>query len=162
MTKKQPNWPIFKTIPYTKEGIEALKTEFERLTKQRPEVVDRLQTAREMGDLSENGAYKAARWELGGIDRRLRELTKLIRLARPMNPTSIESASIGCKLTLKNSDQTLTFTLVSSHESNPQQQKLSDKSPIGQAVIGKQVGEQVYVSTPKGQQKFILTAITLV
>jgi transcription elongation GreA/GreB family factor len=104
ITKRPPK------IELTQSGLDNFKAEFDRLTKERVEVLIRLQAAREMGDLSENGAYKAARWELGGIDRELRKLNYLITYAKVIAPKTFK---------LIFNDKPVEYTLVSKHESDP-------------------------------------------
>ena len=146
-------------IPFTKEGFANLKKEFAELTQKRKEAVISLRTAREMGDLSENAAYKVARFELGNVDRRLRRLTFLLKMA--VVPTEYKSDCIvfGSKVTLTEGDKKLEFTLVSDIESNPAKKKLSFKSPIGKAILGKQAGDKVVVNTPSGNKTFSVISI---
>lgn len=159
MTKIKNQITSPKRIPFTAEGYLALKTEREKLDLLRPEVLQRLQTAREMGDLSENGAYKAARWELGGIDRRLRELSRLIILARVTAPHQTKTVQFGCLITLTNDQRSFTFTLVNSFESDPSNNKLSEQSPFGKAVLNHQVGDEVVVHSPSGAINFVIKKI---
>lgn len=146
-----------KTIPLTQEVLEAKKAEKARLTQLRIEVVQRLQTAREMGDLSENGAYHAAKFELGNVGRQLREVNHLLANAYVPQVSKGSVAGFGKTITLSNGQKTLTFMLVSQYESDPKENKLSLESPIGKAVIGKKVGDQVEVTTPSGQIQYSVT-----
>lgn len=138
-------------IPFTKDAYEKIQKEFDRLTELRKEVIIRLQIAREQGDLSENGAYKYAKFELGDIGRKLRDLSYQLKHGVITNKSAnSESIDFGAEITLKNSDREMTFMLVSEYESDPLKNKLSTKSPIGQAVIGKKKGDQITVQTPGG------------
>lgn len=142
------------TIAYTQEGYDKLKAEFDELTTRRPRVLVELQRAREMGDLSENGAYKAARFELSDLDRRLRRVTYLLRVAKVTESKKTGVVDFGSTVTIKNDVTELTFMVVGEHEADPKQKKLSTKSPFGKAVMGKAVGDTVVVEAPAGQQKF--------
>jgi transcription elongation factor GreA len=119
-------------IPLTKEALAAFTLEQERLTLEREQVIIRLQAAREMGDLSENGAYKAARWELGGIDRRLKKLHYLLTYATTFSPKRYD---------LECNGKQLSFLLVTHHESDPAKGKISHDSPLGQQLEGKKAGD---------------------
>jgi transcription elongation factor GreA len=147
-------------IQLTEEGHAKFQADFDRLTKERPEVLIRLQAAREMGDLSENGAYHAARFELSTIDRQLKKLTYQLRFAEITKTKKTGVADFGSTITLDNNGKTMTFTLVSGYESDPQNSKLSVYSPIGQAVMGKKAGETVTVDAPAGKITLKLISIT--
>ncbi len=151
---------ITPTIPFTAAAYAHNQAEFARLTEERKEVLVRLQTAREMGDLSENGAYIYAKLELGNIGRQLRYLEHVLTHGYVADATAkSDVADFGHTVTLKNSTKELSFMLVSEHESNPVAHKLSLQSPIGQAVHGKRVGDEVIVTTPAGVVKYQLTAL---
>ncbi|MBW7944204.1 transcription elongation factor GreA [Patescibacteria group bacterium] len=149
------------TIPLTAEFYQQLKTKLAQLTKERAEVMKRLQAAREMGDLSENGAYKYAKFELGSIGRQLQQLRFLLEHGRvvekPVNPSAV---SFGCVVTVATPQKTLTYQLVSQYESNPKEGKLSMESPIGAALMGKKVGDSVTVEIPTGSVQYTVTRIS--
>lgn len=151
---------IPKTIPFTAEAYAKNEAEFKRLTNLRVEVMERLKTAREMGDLSENGAYTAAKFELGNIGRQLRYLRQMLLqgyVAKTSSTTDV--VDFGRTITLKDGNKEFRFLLVSEFESNLVEQKLSLKSPIGQAVMGKKVGDVVKVTTPTGQVTYTILKI---
>ena len=148
------------TIPFTAEAYAEKQAEFDRLTKLRVEVMARLQTAREMGDLSENGAYKYAKFELGDIGRRLRALKHLLEngyVAKVDTQTS--TAEFGKTITITDGTKPMTFFLVSEYESDLTQNKLSVNSPIGKAAVGKKVGDHFSVETPRGKVVYTITEI---
>lgn len=130
-----------KKIPFTRAGYEKIKSEYERLRDERPKILERLQKAREMGDLSENGMYKAARLELGDTDRRLRRLTYLMRLGQVVDSHDNNVASFGSRVKLSIKNKEVTYTLVNKHEADPSSGKISVESPLGKAVLGKKVGD---------------------
>lgn len=120
--------------------------------------VANLRTAREMGDLSENGAYKAARFELSSIDRELRRLAYLLRYgAVAVISRTTDVVGFGNRVTVDDGKRQITFVLVEQFESNPKEYKLSLQSPIGRAVAGKKVGDQVTVTAPEGQTVYTIT-----
>lgn len=149
------------TIPLTAQALAGNEAELQRLLQLRKEVIIRLQTAREMGDLSENGAYTAAKFELGTIGRQLRAVHHILDNGYvPATNANADVANFGHVITLKNAERKLTFTLVSEYESNPAAQKLSLASPIGKAVLGKKVGDEVHVSAPTGVSTYQVIKIT--
>ncbi|OGY18748.1 MAG: hypothetical protein A2900_02135 [Candidatus Chisholmbacteria bacterium RIFCSPLOWO2_01_FULL_50_28] len=137
-------------IRFTKEGYAKMEEEFQALTDERVEILVRLQTAREMGDLSENGAYTAARLELGSTDRRLRQLRYLMRFAEVVESKSAGTIDFGSLVTLDNGKKQMIFTLVGKYESDPAKQKLSIEGPLGMALKGKRAGDTVKVHAPAG------------
>jgi len=151
---KQP-----RTILFTPEGYQKLKDDLTIFTKRRVTAVNSLRTAREMGDLSENGAYKAARFELSFVDRELRRLKFLLRFGKIGAVVNSGQVGFGNRVTLTNETEELTFTLVDGYESNPRDKKLSFVSPIGKAVLGKTVGETITVSTPSGTKQYTIRQI---
>lgn len=146
-------------IPLSQQALDSKRTELARLMKLKKEILDRLVVAREMGDLSENGAYKAAKFELGGVRRQLRQLHYLLDNAYVPEIDQNDWASFGKVVTLKNKTNTLIFTLVGSYEADPEQLKFSLDSPIGMAVAGKKIGDEVVVSSPKGEVKYLLVKL---
>lgn len=148
-----------KTIPLTQKALEAKQAELAALTQQRAEIIVRLQTAREMGDLSENGAYHAAKFELGNVGRQLRQVNHVLNNAYVPKPVNKNAVGFGRTITLSNGSKKLTFMLVSQYESDPKEKKLSLESPIGQAVIGKKIGDEIEVATPSGKILYTLIEI---
>jgi len=147
--------PVTKKIPFTRAAYEDMQQNLQRLLIERKAVMGRLQVARDMGDLSENGAYHYAKFELGSIGRQLRELHHLIDNGEIVEKND-KSAVIefGSQVTLKLGAKSIQYLLVSLHESNPAQGKLSFESPLGQALLGKKVGDLVSVSAPAGVIKY--------
>jgi transcription elongation factor GreA len=140
------------TIKFTQSGVDDLKKEQEALTKERREAVADLKKAREMGDLSENGYYKAAKFRLSAIDRRIRLVTHLLKNAHIPSVVPKDTVDIGCKVTITHEDVTKEYLMVGGYESNPQEGKLSVISPIGRTLIGKKAGDTITVETPNGRK----------
>lgn len=147
-------------IPFTKDTYDQFSKDVEKYNKLRQEVLVRLQTAREMGDLSENGAYKYAKFELGNVNRQLRELHYNLRYGFVAQKTQVDVVDFGNTVTVQISGKNHTYTLVSDRESNPTQNKLSLQSPVGQALFGKRVGDTVTVDTPMGSKTYTITDIS--
>jgi transcription elongation factor GreA len=151
--------PKVHSIPYTKDAYEKLTRDLHALKKRREEVVIRLTAAREQGDLSENGAYKYAKQELGDIGRQMRHLKYQLLFGYIAPATTGGSIGFGNTVTIRNDEREITFMLVSQFEADPAQKKLSTDSPIGAAVVGKKVGEKITVILPNGEVRYTITKI---
>jgi transcription elongation factor GreA len=152
---------MVKHILFTKDGYDALHKEYEELKATRPAAVQELRTASEMGDRSENAAYKVGRQKLSAIDRRLRYLEQTLRWAKIVESQNTEFVDIGCKVTVNDGKQTREFHIVGGHESDVMQGKISLFSPIGKTLIGKKVGDKVIVHVPAGQIHYTIESITI-
>lgn len=137
-------------ITFTPKGLEEVKKEREQLLAARPQAVENLRTAREMGDLSENGAYHAARARLSQIDRRIRHLNYLIRFANVEEGKTEGFVGINSTVIVSIGDTTVEYQIVGSFESDPSKQKISFQSPIGKALMGKRAGDTVSITVPNG------------
>lgn len=136
------------SIPFTKEGYEKLLTRRDELLAKREVTLVSLQRAREMGDLSENGAYTSAKFELGNIDRELRRVEYNIKYGLVTNDIQAGVVGFGSRVTVELNGKRYTYLLVSSEESNPTEMKLSIDSPVGKALMGHKVGDKVTVVMP--------------
>lgn len=134
----------------TPEGLAKLQKEHAELKNvKRPKAVERLATARGLGDLSENAEYAAARDDLIFLDDRLAELEHILKNATKINqPKQNGIIQLGSKVVIEIDGEINEFTLVGTLEANPARHQISDESPIGQALMGKSVGETVDVKTP--------------
>ncbi len=152
-----------KKIYLTKEGLAQLKKEYEELAnKRRPEVLGRVTQARNMGDLSENAEYAAAREELTFIDGRIDELEIIIKQAviiRDGAKTSNHAIKLGSTVTLHIDGKKEIFTVVGEWEADPTNKKISHESPLGKVLIGKKVGEKVQVEAPAGRLTYSIVKI---
>ena len=146
-------------IYFTKEGYAKLESDLAALRAKREPTVLRLQAAREMGDLSENGAYKAARFELSDIDRNIRRLTGLLKDAEVKPARHDGTIGFGNTVHLTKDNLKISFTLVSKFESDPLLSRLSTESPLGVALMGKRVGDTVTVNAPAGLMSYTVTEI---
>ena len=137
--------------PFTKKGYEDLINEQKELKKNRVEAVANLKTAREMGDLSENAAYKVARSKPSPVDRRLRFLTKILDNAYIIEVDFKGVVDVGCLVTVETNSGEQTYQIVNSHESDIANGKISYYSPVGKALVGKKVNDEVEITTPNGK-----------
>lgn len=137
-------------IPFTKEGYENVKKEYEILSEKRKSAVQELSTARDMGDRSENAAYKSARWKLSSIDRKLRHLKNLIKFGDIIKPGPAGIVGIGSIVKVHDGAGEIEFIIVGGFESDISQGKISTNSPIGRALVRKKVGDAVTIEIPVG------------
>jgi transcription elongation factor GreA len=148
----------------TEKGLEELKKEHEELIKtKRPQLVGRLAIARDMGDLSENAEYTAARDELAFIDGRIDELENLLKnaiiIAEKPKGRKSKIVNLGSKVTVKTGAKKEAFTIVGEWESNPGEKKISNESPLGKALLGKIVNDKVEIEAPAGKIAYKIIAI---
>ncbi len=146
----------------TKEKLEELKQELADLKgRRRIEVGERLKRAKELGDLSENSEYFEAREEQARVEARIGEFEDTIKSAEIIEKsTSISNVAIGSAVEVKKDGQTTKFTIVGSNEANPTGGFISNESPLGQAFLGKKVGEKVIVAVPKGKVEYTIVSIS--
>lgn len=133
----------------TEEGLIKLKAEFEELIKvKRPKVIDRVRQAREMGDLTENSEYDAAKEEQSQVEIRIAELEKILNnvqlITKPA--TAADFIVIGSQVVVEINDEVHEFSLVGSLEADPVNKKISNESPVGKALLGTKVGEKIEVT----------------
>ena len=146
-------------IQITQTGLSALKQELADLQQKREKLVERLTRAREEGDLSENNDYIEAKNEIEFIDGRIAELQEVINNSQVAPNTSNSTIDIGNQVTLQIKNKTLTYHIVGEWEADPSSRKISHESPLGQALIGKKVGEEVEVEAPVGKIKYKIVKI---
>lgn len=147
-------------VPLTQQAYTELTNKVVRLQKEVQEAQKRVNEAREQGDLSENGAYKYGKLELGSLRRQLAQAERLLSTAYVAKPTTAQdSVGFGSIVTIQSQERTYTYTLVSHHESDISARKLSLQSPLGRALQGKKVGDVVSVTAPKGVQDWQIMRI---
>ena len=146
-------------IPFTKEGYANMKRRQEELQAKREIVLVSLQRAREMGDLSENGAYTAARFELSNVDRELRRLEFNLKYGVIRAAEGRDKVGFGNKVTVGIGGKEYTYLLVGTQESDPKKAMISLESPIGIALLGKRVGEKAIVIMPDRQIEYFVKKI---
>ncbi len=140
---------ISKPFRLTESGIAELQEELNKLITERSMVADRIKTAREFGDLSENAEYQLARQEQEKNETRITELEHILANVEVIKaPKGDSKVQLGSIVKLKGSAKTKEFQVVGTVEADPLNGKISDESPIGQALLGKGLGEQVEIKTP--------------
>ena len=150
----------------SQEGYDKLVAELHQLESvELPRVREAIAEARDKGDLSENFEYHAAKREQGRLLSRIRFKQRVLEFARVIDTKCLGSDVVGLltkvEITNLNNDAKMTYTVVSPHEANLREGKISIKSPIAQALLNKKVGDIVEVSVPAGIQKFRIESITL-
>ena len=148
------------TIAFTQEGYDTMKKELEELEKKRPAYIDELRRASELGDRSENEAYKVARRRVSSTDSRIRFLKKTLDHAVIAQAVQTDYVAIGSKVTVYNGTQEIIFHIVGEHEADPSKRKLSHRSPVGQALMGRKVDQEVSVQAPNGTIVYKIVSIT--
>jgi len=148
-----------KEFKLTKDGIAELNAELTQLNELRVEVIDAIKTARDQGDLSENAEYHSAKEEQERVDNRIDEINHILHNAEVVKKSAKSSVGIGNEVTLKSGKKPIVYNIVDSVEANPLEAKISDKSPIGQALMGKKVGEKVVIELPAGKTTYEIQAI---
>ena len=144
---------------YTKQGYQDLVDELKylKLTR-REEIKEQIAVARGFGDLSENAEYDEARNEQAKVEARIQELEALIENAEIIDETNMDvrSISLGSVVKLYDEDfeEEITYSIVGSNQADPLEQKISDQSPIGRALMGKKAGDRVTVTAPAGELHF--------
>ncbi|MGE5578352.1 MAG: transcription elongation factor GreA [Syntrophothermus sp.] len=149
----------------THEGLEKLERELDHLkTVRRREVAERIKQALEFGDISENSEYEDAKNEQAFIEGRILTLEKMLRNAKVIDDADVKTdkVSIGSTVKLKDlqSNEVLEYTVVGSAEADPLHNKISNESPVGQAILGQKVNATVNVSVPDGILKYKIMKIT--
>jgi len=149
-----------KKIYLTKDGLSELKEEHEELIKvKRPEILNRVSQARNMGDLSENAEYNVAREELSFIDGRIDELEELLKQAVLITANKSSTIKLGSKVKVNTGKAKDEFILVGEWEADPKEKKISHESPLGKALLGRKVGEKAEVEAPAGKIVYTIEAI---
>jgi transcription elongation factor GreA len=148
-----------KTYQITVEGRQELEAELEELKSRRGAIADKIAEARDYGDLSENAEYDAAREEQGLVESRVAEIEDILLNAELIKTTRGSKVTLGSKVELRTGKKTVVYNIVGPVEADPLEGKISNESPIGEALMGKKVGESVSITTPKGQISYEIVAI---
>jgi len=152
-------------IPITPSGYEVLKKELEQLkTVERPQNIQAIEDARAHGDLSENAEFDAAKERQAFIETRIQELEYKLGNADIIDPSTIEisgKAVFGCTVVLENVDtgEEVKYQIVGPDESDIQNGKISFSSPLGKAIIGKEIGTEIKINVPGGRRSYELVDI---
>lgn len=151
-------------FPMTPVGHEWMKAQLKKLKEvDRPANSRAIEIARGHGDLSENADYSAAKEEQGMIEARIREYEAKLALAEVIDPTDLsgEMVRFGATVTIEDSEtgEESTYTIVGEHEADIKQNRISIGAPVARALIGRSVGDEVRVKTPKGIREFDIIGV---
>ncbi len=148
-----------KIYQITEDGKKELEAELEQLKSRRGEIADKIAEARDYGDLSENAEYDAAREEQGLVESRIAEIEDILLNAELIKSGGKSKIGLGSVVELKTSGKTVTYTVVGPVEADPLEGKISNESPIGEALFGKKVGDVATITTPKGEVTYEIVTI---
>src|ERR1039458_350106 len=138
-----------KLFRLTQAGVNELKSELDTLIAKRAGIADAIKTARELGDLAENAEYQSARAEQDRNETRITDIENILQNAEIIKkPRGDSKVQLGSVVKLKSGGKTKEFQVVGTVEADPLSGKISDESPIGQALLGKKVSEAVEIITP--------------
>jgi transcription elongation factor GreA len=139
----------------SKEKFEELKTELDQLTRiTRREIAETLEAAKALGDLSENAEYHSAREQQAGVEERIMDLEEILKNAVLVTGKhKTDMVGVGAEVVVKRGKDTKTYKIVGSEEANISEGKISNKSPLGEAMMGKKKGDSFSYMTPSGAMK---------
>lgn len=151
-------------FPMTPSGYATMKAHLVRLKNvDRPANSKAIEIARGHGDLSENADYSAAKEEQGLIEAKIRELEAKIAMAEVIDPTKLSGSRVkfGATVTIEDSEsgETQRYTIVGEHEADIKKGRISVGAPVARALIGKELGDSVTVTTPKGKREYEVTEV---
>ena len=152
-------------VPMLAEGYEKLTADLQVLRQERPRIVDAIEEARSHGDLSENAEYHAAKERQGQIEAQIAEIEDRVTRAQIIDPASLSGDKIvfGATVTvLDDDDKPQRYQIVGMTEADARQGRISYDSPLGRALIGKQVGEEVEVTVPSGDRFYQVKKIEFI
>ena len=148
-----------KEYQLTLAGKKELEAELGELKGRRGEIAEKIAAARDFGDLSENAEYDAAREEQGLVETRIAEVEDILIHATIIKAASKNGVGLGSTVELKTGSKKVSYTVVGPVEADPLEGKISNESPIGEALMGKKAGEKVTITTPKGSITYTIEAI---
>ena len=147
-------------VSLTKQGYSELAEELRVLKEEKlPKAINRVAEARAHGDLSENSEYHSAREDLAFVEGRTDELETLVALAQIVKKTRKSFVDLGSKVTVKANGSNHTYDIVGEYEADPLKKKISHSSPLGKALSGKKVGEEVEFDAPVGKVIYMIEKI---
>lgn len=151
-----------KAYQLTPAGKLELETELEELKSRRGQIAQKIADARDYGDLSENAEYSEARNEQAQVESRIAEIEEILQNASLITgKKKTDAVTLGVTVDLHHSQtkKKVSYTIVGSVEADPLEGKISDESPIGQALMGKKVGDVITIVTPSGHVGYEIAAI---
>lgn len=148
-----------KTYQITDAGRKELEAELLQLKGRRGDIAIKIAEARDYGDLTENAEYDSAREEQGLVETRIAEIEDILMNAEEIKARKSSKVHLGSKVELKNGGKSFNYTVVGPVEADPINGRVSNESPIGVALMGKAVGDEVTITTPKGSTTYKIISI---
>lgn len=152
-------------VPMLAEGYEKITADLKALRAERPLIVDAIEEARAHGDLSENAEYHAAKERQGQVEAQIAELEDRVSRAQIIDPSTLSGDKVifGATVTLLDEDdKPIRYQIVGQTEADASKGRISYNSPIGRALIGKQVDEEVEVTVPSGDKFYLIEKIEFI
>ncbi|MBB5713925.1 transcription elongation factor GreA [Sphingomonas aerophila] len=152
-------------MPMLQEGYEKLNQDLKRLKEERPQIVDAIEEARAHGDLSENAEYHAAKERQGQIEASIADIEDKLSRAQIIDPKDLSGDKIvfGATVTLLDEDEkSIRYQIVGQTEANAKTGRISYNSPLGRALIGRKVDDEVEVSVPAGDRYYVVSKIDFI
>jgi transcription elongation factor GreA len=152
-------------VPMLAEGFEKLTSDLKRLREERPQIVEAIEEARAHGDLSENAEYHAAKERQGQVEASISDLEDKISRAQIIDPTTLSGDKIvfGATVTLIDEDhKPVRYQLVGEAEADAKKGRISYNSPLGRALISRQVDEEIEVTVPSGDKYYLVEKIEFI
>ena len=152
-------------VPMLAEGYEKLTADLQALRQERPRVVDAIEEARAHGDLSENAEYHAAKERQGQVEAQIAEIEDRVTRAQIIDPATLSGDKVVFGATvhlLDENDKPIKYQIVGQTEADARQGRISYDSPLGRALIGRQVGDEVEVTVPSGDRFYLVKKIEFI
>lgn len=152
-------------MPMLQEGYDTLTADLKRLKAERPTIVDAIEEARAHGDLSENAEYHAAKERQGQVEASISDIEDKLSRAQIIDPKDLSGDKIvfGATVTLKDEDEKpITYQIVGQTEANAKTGRISYNSPLGRALIGRKVDEEIEVTVPSGDRYYVVEKIAFI
>ncbi|WP_202389581.1 transcription elongation factor GreA [Croceibacterium soli] len=157
--------PSMEKVPMLAEGYEKLTADLKALRLERPKIVDAIEEARAHGDLSENAEYHAAKERQGQVEAQIGEIEDRVSRAQIIDPATLSGDKVvfGATITVVDEDdKTHRYQIVGQTESDAKIGRISYDSPLGRALIGRQVGDEVEVTVPSGDRVYLIEKIEFI
>jgi transcription elongation factor GreA len=151
---------MIKMYQITDEGKQELEAELAELIGRRGAIADKIAEARDFGDLSENAEYDSAREEQGLVESRVAEIEDILLNAELIKAVKSSKVILGSKVELRTGKKSTTYSVVGPVEADPLEGKISNESPLGEALMGKKVGDSATINTQKGEITYEIVAIS--
>ncbi len=151
---------MIKQYQITLDGKNELEKELDELKSQRGFIAEKIANARDYGDLSENAEYDSARDEQVLVESRIGEIELILKNASVIKAKNTTKVEVGNTVKLKSEGKTHIYTIVGPVEANPLEGRISNESPIGEALVGKKVGDELTIITPKGSTQYHVVKIS--